>query len=48
MIPSAPVHPQLENEPLITGLGIEITPELGEIEDESLFALCNTMELGWR
>lgn len=48
MIASAPVHPQLENEPLITGPGIKIIPELGEIKDESLFALYSTMELEWR
>lgn len=38
MIPFVPVHPQLENEPLITEPGIEIILELGEIKDESLFA----------
>lgn len=38
MILFAPAHPQLENNPLITGLGIKIIPELGEIKDESLFA----------
>lgn len=41
MILFAPVHPQLENEPLITGLGIKIIPKLGELKDESLFAAWN-------
>lgn len=54
MIPSAPVHPQLENEPqledepLITGPAIKIIPEPGEIKDYSLFALYSTVELEWR